>query len=379
MRVEGKLMGDEEGVDIKDILINCPILKEKYIAPLLWGKNGHIQTATYGLLGHAELQRSFDQRVSVLLNDGTTVIYDIFEPRAINIKQKDVTLALCPGIANNSGQIISVHASTTPKTSGYRCAVLNHLGSLDNVTLTSSRIFCYGSTEETEAMMSDLVSRYPHTQFINIGFSMGANIMTKYLSGMCPEMVKKTIIGLSVGQGYSASKAAPYFHDWENGRRVYNYIINEKVKQILWKHYDKCVKPHVVSGLVDESKIWAASSCATLDEHYHRRVNLAKGGGKVEHFRTVEDFYEWCGSLKGIPSIKVPMVFLNAEDDPIVPIDLIKPVQEMCLANNKFAHVLTKHGGHLGFLEGRSLKPSSKTWLDRFIVQLSDAAVEAQT
>jgi predicted alpha/beta-fold hydrolase len=37
--------------------------------------------------------------------------------------------------------------------------------------------------------------------------------------------------------------------------------------------------------------------------------------------------------------------------------------------------VLTKHGGHLGFLEGHSLAPSSVTWLDRFVVGLADAFV----
>jgi hypothetical protein len=46
----------------------------------MWGRNGHIQTATYGILGHASLKRVFDKRHFVKLADGTTVTFDVFEP-----------------------------------------------------------------------------------------------------------------------------------------------------------------------------------------------------------------------------------------------------------------------------------------------------------
>ena len=56
----------------------------------------------------------------------------------------DVTLLICPGIGNNSETIYVrafVHHAVT---SGYRCAVLNHLGTLETVKLTSPKIFGYG-------------------------------------------------------------------------------------------------------------------------------------------------------------------------------------------------------------------------------------------
>uniref|UniRef100_A0A915ACP0 AB hydrolase-1 domain-containing protein n=1 Tax=Parascaris univalens TaxID=6257 RepID=A0A915ACP0_PARUN len=63
---------------------------------------------------------------------------------------------------------------------GYRCAVLNHLGALPHIALTSPRIFSYG-IEELEAMMGRLSEIYPKTRFISIGFSMGGNITTRFL------------------------------------------------------------------------------------------------------------------------------------------------------------------------------------------------------
>lgn len=36
-----------------------------YRPPWLWGRSGHLQTAAYGLLGHATLKRTADRRIVV--------------------------------------------------------------------------------------------------------------------------------------------------------------------------------------------------------------------------------------------------------------------------------------------------------------------------
>lgn len=49
---------------------------------MIWGRNGHLQTAVYGILGHTSLKRSFNKRYFIKLEtDGkTTITFDIFEP-----------------------------------------------------------------------------------------------------------------------------------------------------------------------------------------------------------------------------------------------------------------------------------------------------------
>uniref|UniRef100_A0A915JHK9 Cytochrome P450 n=1 Tax=Romanomermis culicivorax TaxID=13658 RepID=A0A915JHK9_ROMCU len=58
----------------------CSQLQTQYVPPFLWGRNGHLQTAFYGILGHASLFRTADKRHCVRLFDGTTVTFDVFEP-----------------------------------------------------------------------------------------------------------------------------------------------------------------------------------------------------------------------------------------------------------------------------------------------------------
>lgn len=56
----------------------------------------------------------------------------------------EVTLAVCPGIGNSSESVYIRTFVHYAQCYGYRCAVLNHIGALSGVPVTSSRIFSYG-------------------------------------------------------------------------------------------------------------------------------------------------------------------------------------------------------------------------------------------
>uniref|UniRef100_A0A7E4ZS13 AB hydrolase-1 domain-containing protein n=1 Tax=Panagrellus redivivus TaxID=6233 RepID=A0A7E4ZS13_PANRE len=353
--------------NVKEVLAKCPILSEKYDPPLLWGRNGHLQTATYGVLGHSTLKRTYDRRHAIKIEDGSTVLFDVFEPIEKHSSEGDFTLALCPGVANTSESNYIRTLVHYAQDHGYRCAVLNHLGALKDVTLTGNHIFNYGRFAELEAMMDRLMEVYPTTRFISIGFSMGANLTTRYLAHMDPAKKDRILMGLSVCQGYCATTCAPLYHQWENGRRIYNYIIAENVKRLLRRNYDRAVAPHVEAGIVDENRLWGATSILVMDEVYSRRI---------WGFKDIDEYYKAVSCLQLIPNITTPMIFVNTADDPIVPSELFEPVAEICRDHPRHGFVLLKHGGHLGFLEGRSIKPNSVTWLDRFIVQMAEGATQ---
>ncbi|GMR53233.1 hypothetical protein PMAYCL1PPCAC_23428, partial [Pristionchus mayeri] len=372
----------KDGERMRRVLKDMPILNEVYRPPWLWGRSGHLQTAAYGLLGHATLKRTADRRVVVRQSDGASLTFDVFEPLARHPSGIDLTLCLTPGIANSSESNYIRTCVHYAQEAGYRCAVLNHLGALDGVPLTSPRIFSYGGTSDLHSMVSHLAFAYPDTKFISIGFSMGANITTKFLIETEEKVRSRVIFGLSVCQGYSATSSVHLYHDWENSRRAYNYVITENMKRLLRRNYEQAIAPHVEKGILDEQRLWSATSIVALDEVYNRRVN---------GFDSLDSFYQWCSCLPLLDQLKVPMIFFNAQDDPIIPRSLWEPVkvsivlpyllatvivnQELASRKEDVAFITTKHGGHLGFLEGSSFAPKSVTWIDRFIVQMCDSAV----
>lgn len=354
-----------DNLDLIALFEQCPILEEVYTPPSIWGRNGHLQTATYGLLGHYLLKRTFDKRHFIRLHDGMTATFDVFEPIATHPIDVDLTLVLCPGIANSSESNYIRTCVHLLQEHGFRCAVLNHIGVLKDVPLTSDRIFSYGGSGEMEAMFRTLITIYPQTYFIGVGFSMGANVLTNCLAKLESRVSTRILLGISVCQGYSAINGSSSLMEWESGRRIYNYIITENMKVLLRRNFSMAVQPHVRSGLVNERHLWSATSLHWLDECYSRRVH---------GFSSLEDYYEQIACIQHIPYIQIPMVFVNALDDPLVPYRLWQPIRDLCESHPRHAFVLLKHGGHLGFLEGSSLNPRSITWLDRFILQLAEAS-----
>lgn len=62
-----------------------------------------------------------------------------------------------------------------------------------------------GGTDEYGRMVDDLLEKYPDTKVLAVGFSMGANIVTKYL-GENTDNQKKVLCGMSVCQGYEINE-----------------------------------------------------------------------------------------------------------------------------------------------------------------------------
>jgi abhydrolase domain-containing protein 2 len=103
-------------------------------------------------------------------------LYHAIEPHP---EHGDFTLAICPGIGNNSESVYIRRVVYNAQLNGYRVCVLNHIGTLSSVPVTSPRLFMYGNTCDYAAMIKDLVRRFPTTKIVSVGFSMGGNLITK--------------------------------------------------------------------------------------------------------------------------------------------------------------------------------------------------------
>ena len=69
-------------------------------------------------------------------------------------------------------------------------------------------------------------------------------------------------------------------------------------------------------------------------------------------------------------NIAVPMVYINAMDDPLVHPDLLEIVRDVALNKPNTLYIEQKFGGHLGFYEGGLFYPKPLTWMDRYGIGL---------
>ncbi|CAG0889994.1 unnamed protein product [Darwinula stevensoni] len=351
---------------VQYLLKQCPMLTEIYCPPKLWGRSGHFQSVIHSLVGRVRCPKAANgDRIALYASDGALFTYELYKPYHDN--GKEVILAVCPGIGNSSETLYIQAFVHYIQIKGLHCAVLNHIGTLSNVQPTTPRIFSYGHTEEFQLMVDDLCDRYPDSQIVCIGFSMGGNIVSKYL-GSCPTIPSQIVGGISVCQGYDATRAMNHLLDWENLRRVYFYIMTEWMKALIMRHKSLLLSPIVKDKYgLEETRIVSAATMIELDEEYSR---------KVHGFDSVMDFYRHQSSAYFLDQIKHPMVFVNALDDPIVPPPLLDCIREHASAHEKVLYIETEFGGHLGFFEGGIILPKPHSWMDHLIVQISNALTE---
>lgn len=351
------------------ILKIAPVITEPYKPTRLWGFSGHVQTILHSIIGRVRCPWPIGERVYIALPDETTLTYDLYQPLT-NDYEDDVTIAICPGICNSSESVYIRTFVHFAQCHGYRCAVLNHVGVLSSVKITAPRIFTYGHTDDYHMMLQSLIEKHPNTKIICIGFSLGGNLVTKYLGERGSNKLSSIIGGISICQGYNAIEGTKFLLNWQNFRRFYLYIMTESVKNIIIKHKTILLSEEVKQRCnLNEWDIVSAATLPELDEAYTR---------KVHNFRSVKELYKWSSSLFYLDNVTTPMVFINALDDPIVPEMLLEPIKEHARTHPQTLYVELAHGGHLGFYEGGLLYPNPITWLDRTLVSLVGSLTLAQ-
>ncbi|XP_063678689.1 monoacylglycerol lipase ABHD2-like [Bolinopsis microptera] len=337
------------------LLDRCPCLFKPYKPTLLWGWSGHLQTAVLGKMGRSVNPLLPLVRRSFKLDDGATVYYDTFDPP---FTRATATIVVVPGINNTSEKLYIKTFVRSCLGAGYRVVCLNHLGSLKDYPITSPRIFGYGHTEELSRLVDIIKERYPTSPKILLGFSMGGNVVTKYL-GERPERQDWFVGVISACQGYDISKQGPYFLTWDRMARLYNWAItNDALKATFYRH------SKVMAGIYDMRRV----SSATCMQDFDACV-MSKMYGYESHEHMYKDWS--CSRL--LDNIKIPMITLNAVDDPIIaPVCSDIAIRQAC-KNDRVLHIQTQCGGHLGYYTGGWIIPNGLSWLDTSIVEFCGA------
>jgi len=89
-------------------------------------------------------------------------------------------------------------------------------------------------------------------------------------------------------------------------------------------------------------------------------------------YKSLQDYYDHVTVTKDINKMSIPVVGLSSMDDPMMPgKDL--PLEEASREDSNFAFVITKRGGHLGFLEGWMPRMKRNHYMEKVVGQFVKA------
>lgn len=124
-------------------------------------------------------------------------------------------------------------------------------------------------------MITSLVKKNPATQIVSLGFSMGGNLITKYLGEEHIRKIPNNIIGgISICQGYDANLATQWLLKWQNFHRFYLYVLTENVKSIIMKHRHVLLSDEIKRRFKLNERDIAAAATLPGTKSYHNVVIL---------------------------------------------------------------------------------------------------------
>ncbi|KAG6962654.1 hypothetical protein JG687_00007020, partial [Phytophthora cactorum] len=253
------------------------------------------------------------------------------------------TVILLPGLTGGSPE--NYIRSTIAKLHelGWQCVVLNARGCA-NTPVTTAQLFCSAYTGDLRFVLQQLSEKYQFTQdaFVGVGFSMGSNVLVKYLG---EDGDQTPLTGaVSVGNPFDLTICSANFGGSLFNRMTYDKALNNNLRELFFNKCNAAKQFENYPG-VDLEAIKATRTVRDFDDRLTKYVF---------HYDTVDDYYNDAGSVKKLDGVRVPLLCINAEDDPIS-ISSALPKDSEVEANPNIILCTTKSGGHLAFYES-SLK-----------------------
>jgi len=199
-----------------------------------------------------------------------------------------------------------------------------------------------GYTEDLEALTKEVATRYATVALV--GFSMGGNITLKYLAtagDSLPPQVR-TAIAISAPVDLGASSAQ--LETPEN--KLYLARFMRSLKQSMR------ARAALHPGKVDLELLERVNDFYTFDDRFT---------APMFGFASADDYYRRSSSLPLLAQISLPVLMLNAQDDPFLP-DACYPFD--LARNSPHLHLdAPLYGGHCAFLQRKSVTWSEERTL----------------
>jgi len=189
------------------------------------------------------------------------------------------------------------------------------------------RSYHSGESGDLRRIISHAAQQYP--QIILIGFSLGGNITLKYL-GEAPSH-PAVQAGIAISAPVDLASSARQL-DGRRSNRLYQARFLKTLRQ------KTLVKASLFPGQVDTARLAAIRTIREFDE----QVTAPWHG-----FSDAADYYARASSLPFLPAITVPVLLLNAQNDPL----LDRPCfpSPRAIGNPRLTFEYPAAGGHLGF------------------------------
>lgn len=319
---------------------------ESFAAPW-WMPGGHLQTVWRKLQKTPQLLR---HRRRIELRDGDFIDVDIETPGTVLSDPLKPLVFLLHGLAGSADSPYVLAMQHELSAQGYESVAMNLRGCSGEFNRLAVA-YHSGCSNDVEEVIGVLLAGKPANQpLVVIGYSLGANVLVKWLSETTHR--DRVLAGVSVSNPFllalccgRMNSGLPFWY----GR----YFLSRLRRDLEAKrqHFER-------SGQDDQLQILQAlGSLQTVKTLWDFDDAVT---APLHGFRSAEDYYERCSSRQFLPAVNVPLLIVHGRNDPIIPPDALPQAHETGVSMQT---ELLDQGGHVGFVAR-----GQRHWLERRIL-----------
>ncbi len=309
-----------------------PLITSIYKPPAIF-RNGHFSTIYSSKLRIPP--KVIQNRERINLPDGDFIDLDW----SFSGKDSRLLTLLLHGLEGNAQRTYIKGAANYLNLKGYDTVALNYRGcSGESNRLYKS--YTAGATDDLETIILHILNHYQYDKIILNGFSLGGNLMLKYLGerSSIPKEIKKAI---AVSTPLSLDKSLEELNKKHN--KLYTTVFLISLKKKL---KEKCRQ---FPEYITEADFKRIKSLLDFDNIY-----TSKAHGFIDAY----DYYHKNSCLQFLPEIKIPVMMINAQND-----SFLSPSCYPIALSKKQANIfleIPKYGGHVGFYDKKNVYYSEK-------------------
>lgn len=310
-------------------------------SPARWLPGAHAQTVAGRLLRRTALPLLRRERIE--LPDGDFVDIDHAPAPAGTAADAPIVLLL-HGLEGSTRRGYAMNTYSELARHGVRAVGLN-FRSCSGEPNRAPRLYHSGDTADIAFVLELLAARHPDAPRGAIGFSLGGNALLKLLGERGPAGHQLVHAAAAVSVPYDLAAGA----DALDATRMGRFYTSRFLPSLVAKAEAKAA---LLNGDCDLDRIRAARSFREFDD---------AATAPIHGFAGAADYYTRSSAAAFLPYIRVPTLLLHAEDDPFQPAAAF-PYYAV-RANPSIQSVVTRRGGHVGFIEGPPWAP--RFWAER--------------
>ena len=295
--------------------------------PAWWLKNRHAQTI-YSSLPLSRAPRVRLKSEDLELPDGDVTLVDWMADGPGPESGAPILIVL-HGLEGSSESTYARMLLKSAADHGWRAAVL-HFRDCGDYRNRLPRRYHAGETGDIRYFLDSLRSGGHDGPMVATGFSLGGNVLLKYLgeNGLATPLDAAVAVSVPLDLHDSADALSSGFSN------VYQYHLLKRMKNAIRRKFDE------YTAAFDWHRAMAAKTFAEFDD----AVTAPLHG-----FRGKDEYYDRCSSQHFLGDIKVPTLIINSLDDPFMTPAAIPSGKD--LPESVRLEVST-HGGHIGYIDG---------------------------